>query len=401
MATVYLCIGTQKTGTTYLQRFMRNNAKALKKQGYCYPKMDELGFGKIYKDRNAHFLAYLSRGRDIEQKKRDIQKKRSEGYKILAALAKEYENIVLSDEIIWYQCNKFENFWQELVEEFHKIDCEVKVVVYLRRQDQVIQSLWNQRVKGIPGITREFSECIKNGGLDWFSQDYYAQLQKILPYVGKDKLLVRVYERGQFGGEDHTLLSDYLETIGVKLTDDFILEEQEANYGLTGNFIELKRIMNGIPEYQEMDNFMRTQIVNASVYQAALNKEEKTSMFTYDELVAYMGRFEESNQKVAREFLGREDGVLFHEPLKEGPVWKVREDTMYRDLLTFMVEMFCSQEKEITRLTKKVRKLSSELELVKKSDRSKDIKDMEQEIKEMRDSLIFKGYRKARRVIKK
>ena len=39
MATVYLCIGTQKTGTTMLQAFMRNNPEALAEQGYCYPDM--------------------------------------------------------------------------------------------------------------------------------------------------------------------------------------------------------------------------------------------------------------------------------------------------------------------------------------------------------------------------
>ena len=40
MATVYLCIGTQKTGTTSLQYFMRANEGVLKEQGYSYPYMD-------------------------------------------------------------------------------------------------------------------------------------------------------------------------------------------------------------------------------------------------------------------------------------------------------------------------------------------------------------------------
>lgn len=55
MATVYLCIGTQKTGTTSLQYFMRANEDVLKKQSYSYPYM-ELGMSDaFYKNRNAHF----------------------------------------------------------------------------------------------------------------------------------------------------------------------------------------------------------------------------------------------------------------------------------------------------------------------------------------------------------
>ena len=37
MSTIYLCIGTMKTGTTALQNFMRANQKVLDEQGFCYP----------------------------------------------------------------------------------------------------------------------------------------------------------------------------------------------------------------------------------------------------------------------------------------------------------------------------------------------------------------------------
>lgn len=40
MSTVYLCIGTPKTGTTALQSFMRENEKLLNEQGYAFPQLN-------------------------------------------------------------------------------------------------------------------------------------------------------------------------------------------------------------------------------------------------------------------------------------------------------------------------------------------------------------------------
>lgn len=395
MSTVYLCIGTQKTGTTYLQRFMAENREALKKQGYCYPDLT-LGMNRMFENRNAHFLTYLSTIGEEEECRADEAEKKRMAYEILGELAKEYSNIVLSDETIWYQCKKKENFWTELLEEFHKIGCEVKVIVYLRRQDQVISSLWNQRLKGMPGITYTFLEFIEQGRFKWFPLNYYSHLQKIAGYVGKENLTVRVFERGQFGGSQNSLLTDYLDAINVTLTDDFHQPEEEVNFGLSGNFIEMKRIINGIPQYQEMNNFMRIPIVAASVYQAQENPEEKVSMFSYEKLLKFMARYEEGNRKTAVEFLGREDGVLFKEPLKELPAWSVKDENMYRDMLTFMTEMFCAQERKIVELTQKVEDLSKNVTFV-----GSELAEVKKDTKALNNSLIFRGYRKVKRAVKK
>ena len=37
MKTLYIHIGTPKTGTTSLQHFCTENAKLFEEQGYCYP----------------------------------------------------------------------------------------------------------------------------------------------------------------------------------------------------------------------------------------------------------------------------------------------------------------------------------------------------------------------------
>lgn len=343
MTTVYLCIGTQKTGTTTLQYFMRDNARALKKQGYVYPYMD-LGFpDKYYKNRNGHFL--------VSEDAPTIEK----AYQLLADMAKKYQNIVLSDEIIWHRSILEKGFWEDIMQSFQKIQCRVKVVVYLRRQDDLIQSLWNQKVKGLQGITTDFEHFIGEKKYMYFPLDYYANLKRIESYVGKENLLVRVYETGQFEGKNQDLVSDYLQTIGIKYTEDFRLKDNAHNDGLSGNYIEIKRQMNGIPEYSKMDNFLRTPLLLANKYQSESNPKEKCSMFSYKERLAFMSEYEESNRKTAEEYLGRSDGRLFFQQIPDLPKWSVNEGEMYQDLLVFMIEALCAQEVKINALKKEMK----------------------------------------------
>ena len=392
MATVYLCIGTQKTGTTFLQEFMRRNEKALKKQGYCYPKF-ELGINGM-KNRNAYFLVHHSKLGNKEACQKEEAEFKRIAYSKIKELSKEFPNIVLSDENIWYGCKR-KGFWTEVLNEFHNIGCEVKVVVYLRRQDQVIESLWKQRLKGMACDTFSFSEFCERGS-GWFPLDYFQHCTNIAEAVGRENLTVRIYERGQFEGAEQSLLSDYLQTINVELTKDFDRGKTGANYSLNGNFIEMKRIMNGVPRYKQMHNFMRGPIVAASVHQEQMEPLENTSEFSYEDLVKFMSRFDESNRKVAVEFLGREEGVLFREPLKELPVWEVKQETMYRDMMVFMTEMFCEQQKQIEMLTQKLNDLSKNVNSV-----NGEMKNTQKELKSINSSLILRGYRKVKNAIKK
>ena len=112
MTTVYISIGTPKTGTTALQNFMYSNDEELRKQGYCYPHL-QVGISNLYKERNGQFLIYES---NHENKREHEEQVKERGYEQLAKIAKECPNIVLSDEQIWYRCQRKPDFWKELVE---------------------------------------------------------------------------------------------------------------------------------------------------------------------------------------------------------------------------------------------------------------------------------------------
>lgn len=354
MANVYLSIGMPKTGTTVIQTFLRENEGLLKSQGYSFPEL-KVGVGSRYRNRNGHFLAYRCEDPDLEAAKKKEADVREKAYGLLKAQAENYPNIILSDEALWKIGAKTNKFWENAVNSFSGIGCQLKVVVYLRRQDLFVQSLWNQNVKSeYVRWTVSFDEYIKRNGFAYFPLDYYKEIKKIAECLGSENVLVRVYEHGQFAGEQHSIYSDFLDCVGLKLTEGYTTESVKQNLGLRGNFIEIKRILNSVPEYREMEDFMCEPVKLASSSQAQGALHAQTSMFSYDEQKRYLEPFKEGNRKIATEFLGRADGRLFYEDVKELPKWEVEPEYMYRDMILFMAEVFCKQEQEIFDLQEKV-----------------------------------------------
>lgn len=390
MTTVYLSIGTMKTGTTALQSFMGENREVIKKQNYCYPFM-EIGIGDKYVNRNAHFLIYQSDRKGKQEKLEHQEQVRRDGYKAVAEAAKEYPNVILSDELIWHRSNKRENFWQELKEDFASINCEVKVIVYLRRQDLLVQSLWNQYVKSEPRINKEFDECIYGDFFQYFPLNYYEQLQKISNVIGKENMIVRVYEKGRFEGEEKTLFSDFLKYTGVEYTDEFTFNNIVANMGINGNFVEIKRILNGVPEYKKMSDFMKSPLAKASRYKEGKSEHAITSMFSYDKQVAYQEQFNQSNKMVSKDFLGK-DCDLFTQKVEELPQWEIKQEEMYQDILVYVCEMFVQQEKKILSLENKVQSLQKE---VKKVDSAQ--KKLGKRFSSICNNFIFRFFNKFRK----
>ncbi len=355
MSTVYLNIGTPKTGTTAVQSFLRENESLLEQKGYCFPDLTPVTGKRRYQDRNGHFLIHNAGN----PQKQDGDLVREKGFRMLGELAQKYPNIILSDEELWKTGGRMKGFWPYMAEEFRKIGCEVKIIVYLRRQDLFIQSLWNQNVKSrYMRRTESFEECMEKNLFSYFPLNYYEHLLKVNECIKKEDIIVRPFEECQFQGEEHSIYSDFLKCTGLDLTEEFTRETVRSNPGLRGNFIELKRIINSVPEYREMDDFMVPSLRQANECIAYDGLHADHSMFSsYQQQMEFLGRYEETNRKTAEVFLDRPDGRLFYEPVEELPVWGPDPDTMYRDILLVMTEILCRQEQQLREMKRNLKKI--------------------------------------------
>ncbi len=354
MSTVYLHIGVPKTGTTTLQRFITANRDIIEQKGYVYPDFG-IEYPNIGKARNGYFVAFTGKDRFPEEVK--------ESYRRLAQVAKKWDKIIISDEAIWNR-QKPPGFWKMVKEEFDKIGLSMHVIVYLRRQDSLVEAFWSQRVKSKGKMTMSFDEFMVDK-YKFMPMDYAKWLDVIREEAQPKELSVRVFERGQLLGG--SVIDDFCDVIGMPVTSEFRIPS-DANVSLTPDVIEIKRIINRNASFLDIYDFYYDAI------RAAFSKEERTgsriSMFSEEERRAFMEPLEEGNAYVAKKYFGRESGELFYESPKDIEKWEPEMEKM---------------------LTASVRVLSSaDVLLYKRMD------ELERKLSLIYDSLPAKLYRRMR-----
>jgi hypothetical protein len=139
--------------------------------------------------------------------------------------------------------------------------------------------------------------------------DYFLRLKEWKDVFGRDAIIIRIYEKNQFFKND--LIRDFLHVIGLELTSSYQLPtEKQSNIGLGPDVIELLRITNltiNDPKIKKMllDTIHEMNQKRIGESYSLLSPREKVNIIRF---------FEESNQSIAREYLGREDSRLFYEP---------------------------------------------------------------------------------------
>lgn len=356
MKTLYLHIGTQKTGTTSIQGFCKDNGQVLESKGYCYP-IFPYTYPRVSNDRNAHFL--MGRILDADGNRMTEKEKRiyQEGMNTIQDLFLKYDNVILSDEHIWQTTfRERPDFWEQIKQEGENYGFQVKIIVYLRRQDEFIGSLWNQVVKIAIRPERcqqTFDEYIDK--LPGISQlDYYQKLESISNVLGMENVIVRVFEKSRF--YCGSIYADFLKTINLDLTEEFKILQKVKNLGLAGNTHEIKRILNSLPELKDKkkNNFLRDILLDFS----EISKQEYPSApFSPEETAKFLDKYKESNERVLKEYLHEDGTFLFHQNIADTPKWQKDNPYMTDDLIRFVGMCTIHLMDEITHLREEQKKL--------------------------------------------
>lgn len=293
---LYLHIGMGKTGTTALQDFFWGNRKILIDHDIRYPKKGAVA--------NAHHLLSPHIPRFLE----GVWKfKRVEEW--APELVKSpQKRILLSSELIaWAEGDVVREFCTELLQWF-----DVKVIVYLRRQDNIIMASYNQQIKA--GPQRRKLDVIYDKKIELF--DYEKILAPWAESIGKKNLIVLPYEHGQF--YDGDIRRDFMHRVfDIDLDDRFKLINANANPRLSQGPGEYKRMVNNLMSDEEKNARFNKLLMQ---YSAELDKNS-TSVFSNQDALAPALRLKileatrEATEVVAREYMGREDGRMFYDPL--------------------------------------------------------------------------------------
>ena len=225
---------------------------------------------------------------------------------------------------------------------------DVKIICYLRRQDTVTQSMYNQKVK-----RGDYYLDISTFQTEWL--DYYKVLENWASVFGKNNVIVRVYEKKQF--VNHSLIEDFLDILDLRVTDEFRMLKHNPNPRLSPSLLEYMRYINCLLGDHKSTVKLKKRILRFS---AKRERDTTTSIFHEHSLLSneqrrsILDKYQDSNVLVAQEYLGRHDGQLFMEALTDVKGDRPTQNSLTDDLTAEITQYLCQNKRYKKSLLKAV-----------------------------------------------
>lgn len=292
---LYLHIGTNKTGSTSIQYYLRDNKSLLETNGYYYPMEGAYFYPP---EASPSLLAHALLGKRPPYIRNTVINKEACVTDILRDIkSSSCSKVIISSE--HFSNAKTTDEVKKIANIFLNIFQKVTVIVYLRRQDTRIESSWSQRVKmGL--ITKSFDDFLS----EEFDLNYLEMLNSWADVFGKKNIIVRPFEKAQFF--NNNLIQDFLQILGCALKAP---ELRSRNESPPVELLEVIRILCAtIPSYVErrpLLGIIRTLPLKID--------GAKYTLFTPEKRKEVLDLYRGSNQLIAQEYLERSDGQLFYE----------------------------------------------------------------------------------------
>jgi hypothetical protein len=314
---IFIHIGTHKTGTSAIQNFLFRNREALSEKGFFYP---------LPGNKPGHH-PIAGEFRPSSPKKYLRKKMKTLSY-IQEIHTHNLDTSILSAEGLTSRGTDVRK-----LREIIPGDLDVKIIIYLRRQDERLESGYNQIVKGSTRSTKKFldSGSIPNKK---YILDYYEILTPWRDEFGQENIIVRVYEKEQL---PHGIIVDFCSVIGLEPDHKFKISEVTINPSLEWDIIEIIRLCN--EKYKGDMKFHNWLVMNLERIKRGETKGNQ-HLLSPQQRRDLIEEYAESNAKVAREYLGREDGRLFYAPLpKPDEPWQPYSGLTVEQCIPILTQM--------------------------------------------------------------
>ncbi len=334
---IYIHIGTPKTGTTTLQEFFKLNKEALAKSGILYPEWGYSNRWGNFENTEGNF-GWIVQSDDLEIKER-----------ISSVLDGAYRGILLSTEDIWGEVKDKVSFLRNIQSIGEEV--EIKVIVYLRKQIDYIESQYRECIR--VATFREPIESIvdfSNEQVQFLRDncEYWSILEKMAGEIGEENIIVRPYERVQF--KNGNIIDDFLSILDLEYNESFQLCAKNYNPPMSNVALEMKRIMNyssSVLEVTDMNNIF----YNILMLDGVENQKEKVvnfkSLISREKRCLFMQRYEEDNINIAKKYLKREDGRLFWEEDIKEEAKKVETEELTEQAIRVFTSAFVELNKKM------------------------------------------------------
>ena len=306
-------IGCAKGGSSAIQTGLRLNHRELASRGVAVPGVDLRPRSEVTGSHSAFFEARLEerRAQPIPELGDLLAR---------AAEAAEASTVVLSAENL-SNPNGFERVFGELQDRFR-----VRILLYVRRQDDLLESSWQQW-------------DIKHGGslLAWTVRNVGVRgnwCRVIEPWAktfGDERIVARVYDRKLLAGEN--VFPDFCEVLGQD-TEGLELPG-ESNPGLNSM---LSRAIEGNPHlFDGPHDQSFYHSVRELAHELVVKDSEAPALFSDEEAQAIMSVYAQGNERFRRKYLPHVKRPLFRPRRATSRPANVNQERFERHLLQLQV----------------------------------------------------------------
>lgn len=307
---IFIHIGLNKTGTSSLQKFCDENRALLAAHGLVYP---DAGIHD-----SAHYgLSKMLIGMPPDESvpiATDLEQ-------IISTAVCRGQDVLVSSEYLFTAAN---DHVAQVHQYFSRFNVSQKIIVYLRRHDLWIKSLFNQKIKTSYDVCQSDIRdyAISLLGSEEFDIKYSQMLDRWAEYFGVENVIVRPFEISQFyAGE---LLWDFLSVIRGDLPT---LLQQES--------LQPLRVNDSIPDHllglvshvrgASLDSALKDAITDLIVTAENQKKSPATAQPSWDARLlnlpldlrqSIVRCFAEDYAYIAKKYLRVDDGVLFRDAVE-------------------------------------------------------------------------------------
>jgi len=242
-----LHIGTEKTGTTSIQEFLHINRGLLMTQGIAFLKSPgnrnhrNLVLALIKIEKKKAVIGWDTPDEREKSKKKLLENFHNE----IKSLPDHINKVIISSEH-FSSLIKDKGDLFILREFFNDYFSSIKIIVYLRRQDEIALSRLS--------TSYLFDFAAKQSDFEILRNNYYYNYFRLLNMwedgFPEAVIIPRIFDRNEFIAND--LINDFMWSAGIKQKADFKIPER-LNQSLSKSAIDAAMLMDGMAENGQID----------------------------------------------------------------------------------------------------------------------------------------------------
>lgn len=328
---LFLHVGEPKTGSSALQSFFDYNRIYLaKKHNILYPNLNNDDYTKGQMTNHLNIFEVARNKDDYSEITESLNKIIQYCYK------NEIKSILISSEAIFLW-----NKWPEKINEIISgLNIDITIIVYLRRQDNWIESAWKQWGHKDPKMN-SIQDYVKRHNFNWF-----VVLSQWLNFFKTDQIVVRPYEKSQIGND---IILDFLKILNIESKLGFKeppSKPENSNLGFNRDVIEIlslcKNTLTNIHDNSLLD-FMSKMVPSEYLKKPM----EDYGLLSPQEKLDIINEYNNSNINIAKTFLGEERSNLFLDPLPDtNKNWEPYNGLTIERATPIFMEIFLRQNRE-------------------------------------------------------